>query len=170
MSEVRLNLGCGKKLLPGYTNVDMPANWSGKRPDVECDLRKLPFKAAYADEVLAVHVIEHFHRWETTKLLREWVRVLKPGGLMVIECPCLDKVTMHMIAAATGRALYNSRLTMMALYGDPSYRDESMMHKWCFSESELIELLQDAGLTAVFSKPPQWHVPRRDMRIEGLKP
>jgi ubiquinone/menaquinone biosynthesis C-methylase UbiE len=170
MFEVRLNLGCGPVLLDGYVNCDMPANWSTVQPDVECDLRALPFDAAYADEVLAVHVVEHFYRWETTALLREWVRVLKPGGLLVIECPCMDKITAHLVNVALGKAPFKARLTMLGLYGDPSYRNEAMTHRWCFSEDEMIELLQDAGLTAVCSKPPQWHVQARDMRIEGLKP
>lgn len=39
--------------------------------------------------ILSVHVIEHFWRWEALDVLREWLRVLKPGGVMILECPNL---------------------------------------------------------------------------------
>ena len=39
MSEiVRLNLGCGDKILEGYINVDVASERVGKAPDVVCDI------------------------------------------------------------------------------------------------------------------------------------
>lgn len=71
-TPLRLNLGCGDKLLPGYVNIDVAPARRGARPDVICDLRRLEgFADACADEVLAVHVVEHFWRWEVEDLLRE---------------------------------------------------------------------------------------------------
>jgi predicted SAM-dependent methyltransferase len=62
---VRLNLGCGDKILEGYTNVDVAPERAGKLPDIICDIRKLDkFSDNFADEILAVHVVEHFWRWE----------------------------------------------------------------------------------------------------------
>ena len=81
----KLNLGCGDKILPGYINVDVAEARLGKKPDVLCDLRKLtPFEDQSVDEILSVHVVEHFWRWEVVDILKEWVRVLKPGGKLVI--------------------------------------------------------------------------------------
>ena len=82
---VKLNLGCGDKILPGYVNVDVASERAGKQPDVICDVRKLDkFDTGHADEILAVHVVEHFWRWEVVDILKEWVRVLKPGGKMIL--------------------------------------------------------------------------------------
>ena len=82
---IKLNLGCGAKILPKpYINVDLPNNWADSKPDVEADLTKpLPFPDDYADEVMAIHVIEHFDRWEAPVILRDWVRVLKPGAIFM---------------------------------------------------------------------------------------
>ena len=40
--RVRLNLGCGDKILEGYINVDVVAERAGGIPDVHCDVRDLP--------------------------------------------------------------------------------------------------------------------------------
>ena len=61
---VRLNLGCGDKILEGHINVDVASERVGKLPDVVCDIRKLDnFPDNFADEILAVHVVEHFWRY-----------------------------------------------------------------------------------------------------------
>ena len=57
---------------------------------MQCDIRNLEvFEDNSAEEILSVHVIEHFYYWEVADVLKEWVRVLKPGGRMIIECPNL---------------------------------------------------------------------------------
>ena len=77
--SIRLNLGCGDKILPGYTNVDIVDERAGNKPDINCDVRTLTvFGDNHADEILAVHVVEHFWRWEVLDVVKEWVRVLKP--------------------------------------------------------------------------------------------
>ena len=88
---VKLNLGCGGKILQGYINVDVASERSGNKPDIVCDMRKLnKFPDNYADEILAVHVVEHFWRWGVVKILTEWVRVLKPGRKMILGRPNLN--------------------------------------------------------------------------------
>ena len=59
---VKLNLGCGDKILQGYVNIDTVSSRAGKQPDFVADirdLRKIKSSAA-ADEIFAIHVIEHF--------------------------------------------------------------------------------------------------------------
>ena len=58
---VKLNLGCGDKILKGYINIDTASSRLDKKPDVIADIRNLrKIKTSIADEILAVHVIEHF--------------------------------------------------------------------------------------------------------------
>lgn len=161
---VRLNLGCGNKHLEGWVNVDLPGNYSGLQPDVEADLRDLPFPADYADEVMAVHVIEHFHVWEAQDVIREWARVLKPGGRMVIECPSLPKV-MRLFDVPQ----VPPEMTYWALYGDPSYKNPTMVHKWCYGPLQLARLMTVAGIADAHEEPARFHQPIRDMRVVGVK-
>ncbi len=171
---LKLNLGCGDKLLPGYMNIDVAPSRRGARPDVLCDLRNLEtFPDASADEILAVHVIEHFWRWEVEDVLREWVRVLKPGGEMVIECPNLVAACETLLAdpVSAAAADANGQRSMWVFYGDPSWRDPLMCHRWAYTPASLAELLERCGLTRVHQAPAQFKLREpRDMRIVGRKP
>lgn len=173
-APVRLNLGCGDKILEGYVNVDVAASRAGKRPDVLCDLRRLePFADHSVDEVLAVHVVEHFWRWEVLDVLKEWVRVLRPGGRMVLECPnlltaCEELLRNPEAAAGTGQ---EAQRTMWVFYGDPRWQDPLMTHRWNYTPASLAALMREAGLVNVRQEPAQFKLREpRDMRVVGEKP
>jgi hypothetical protein len=169
----RLNLGCGHRILEGYINVDVAAARAGRAPDVLCDLRRLgPFATDSCDEVMAIHVVEHFYRWEVVDVLREWLRVLKPGGQMVLECPNLltacEELLSNPHAAGPGS---DSERTMWVLYGDPEWQDPLMCHRWNYTPDSLQEVMEDAGLVNVRQEPAQFKLREpRDMRIVGEKP
>lgn len=170
----RLNLGCGDKILEGYVNVDVAASRAGRRPDVLCDLRKLePFETDSCDEVMAIHVVEHFYRWEVIDVLREWLRVLKPGGRMILECPNLLTACQMVLAnpqAAAGPGPEGQR-SMWVLYGDPAWRDPLMCHRWNYTPDSLGAVMQEAGLVNVRQEPAQFKLREpRDMRVVGEKP
>lgn len=170
-SPVRLNLGCGARLMDGFINVDLAGNWSNRIPDVVADVTTtLPFDDSYADEVHSYHVLEHIYRWLVPDVLKEWTRVLKPGGLLVLEMPCMDKILTYAFECHKASQPLHPQMFYHALYGDPGYRCEAMCHRWCYSSFEATELLQDSGLVDVKLKPPQTHIKHRDMRIEGSKP
>ena len=162
----RLNIGCGNKKLDGYINCDFHDNYSGILPDVICDIRELPFPDGFADEVLAVHVLEHFYIWEAEAVVKEWMRVLKPGGKLIIEVPCLDKIIQIFVDFQRHPP---TNLSMWGLYGDPGYKDERMCHHWCYSVNDLHRLLTESGMKDIELSDAKFHVPMRDMRMEATK-
>lgn len=171
---VRLNLGCGDKILDGYINVDVSPSRAGKSPDVLCDLHRLsPFSNDQADEILAVHVIEHFWRWEVVDILKEWLRVLKPGGQMILECPNLISACREFLTNPQEMACEDSRgqKTMWVFYGDPGWKDPLMIHRWGYTPESLGAVMREAGLINVRQEPAQFKLREpRDMRIVGEKP
>lgn len=173
-APVRLNLGCGDKILEGYVNVDVVESRAGRRPDVLSDLRDLScFATGFADEVMAIHVVEHFWRWEIEAVLREWVRVLKPGGELVIECPNLEAACAEFLRdpdrfSGPGP---EGQMSMWVFYGDPAWRDPLMVHRWGYTPNSLKKLLESVGLTDVAQRPACFKKREpRDMRVVGRKP
>ena len=83
-----LNLGCGKKLIKGATNLDMmpPA-------DVLHDLNNYPypFKDNTFDTIIAENILEHLH--EPMNCLIEMKRILKPGGKIKIIVPYFNSIS-----------------------------------------------------------------------------
>lgn len=61
---------------------------------VEADARILPFQDGAFDLVFSQGVLEHFH--DPTNALREQWRVLRPGGVIVVEVP--NKFTAYTVA------------------------------------------------------------------------
>ena len=158
---MKLNLGRGGKRWPGFVNVDR----AGSGAEVECDIRKLPYADAVVDEVHAIHVFEHFYLHEAAIVLAEWRRVLRDGGLLVLEVPCWDKVA-DILRAGEMRP----QLVRWPLHGDPrTHRGEEDVHKWCWSASELSSAVKAAGFKNVCVSEPLFHVAMRDMRLEANK-
>lgn len=152
---MKLNLGCGSKKVEGFTGVDI------KHADVVADIRHLPFDDESADEIMAIHVAEHFYVHEIIPTLAEWRRVLKPGGKLAVELPCLDKVLWHF---ANGSP---ENFTLWPLYGDPNtHKDgEPALHKWCWSVAQFRKVLKAAGFDDITEEKPHYHQPSRDMRF-----
>ena len=156
---MKLHLGCGSRRFEGYVNIDM------KGGDVECDIRTLPYLDEVVEEIVAIHVAEHFFITELLAVLTEWHRVLKTDGKLVLELPCWDKVRKLIAANAP------ENLTRWALYGEPRTHIDGVpaLHKWCWSAAEIEGLLQDVGFVNVKQETPLFHQPIRDMRWVATK-
>lgn len=87
---IKLHLGCGKRNIPGFVNVDVC-----KMPHIDY-IRNVDdlsvFKSNSASLIYASHVFEYFDRQEAVRVLREWHRVLAPGGVLRIAVPDFPKL------------------------------------------------------------------------------
>ena len=164
-SQIRINLGAGDTKLDGFLSVDIDPR---VLPDVVSTIDKLPFKTGTIAEISAYHVIEHVYYWEAEITLREWFRVLEPGGKIVIECPDLEKITKYLTKEKDFTKW--SSLGAWGLYGDPNHRNIYYGHHWGYTPETLSSMLTRNGFTHIISSRPQTHVPSRDMRLEAEKP
>ena len=85
-----LNVGCGMQFHSDWVNVDLIANHEGV---IAHDLNDgLPFKTASFDVVYHSHVLEHVDPSSGHALVMECLRVLKPGGVLRIVVPDLERI------------------------------------------------------------------------------
>ena len=166
-NKVKLNLGCGDKILLGYINVDVVESRKGNKPDLLCDITKLDkFADNSVDEILTVHVIEHFYYWLLPPVLAEWKRVLRPGGVMITETPNLLFACQEIMKEPFKAALPNAQMSMWPLFGNPYEEDELMCHHWCFTPQTLGQTFAEAGFTNIRQEPAEYKLREpRDFRV-----
>ena len=78
--EIKLHLGCGKRNIPGFINIDQSKY---KHIDYNISVVDLSiFKNNSVDMIYASHVLEYFDLNQTYQVLKEWRRVLKKKSRM----------------------------------------------------------------------------------------
>lgn len=88
--SLKLHLGCGGIILPGWINIDTTLP-RGKR-DLRWDLRRgLPLPDGAADSIFAEHLLEHLNLSDGLRLLKECHRVLASGGVLRIGVPDFER-------------------------------------------------------------------------------
>jgi SAM-dependent methyltransferase len=89
-----IELGCGnKKTVPEAIGVDkvpggeeVPNLYEKSVADIRADVEKeLPFEENSVDTIIARHILEHCV--DTISTLRNWIKILKPGGRLIIAVP-----------------------------------------------------------------------------------
>jgi predicted SAM-dependent methyltransferase len=123
-----LNLGCGARFHPGWTNVDVTPRDEGV---IAHDLRSaVPFPEKSFDVVYHSHLLEHLPRNEAPAFLAECYRVLKPGGVLRVVVPDLEQIARLYLqalqASLDGDRQWQShyRWMMLEMY-DQTVRDRS---------------------------------------------
>lgn len=128
--EIKLNIGSGTQALDGYVSID-------------AHFGNIAFPLAYGDETVAEcrasHILEHFPQGQTLDVLKDWVRVLKPGGWLKIAVPDFTYIAKEYLEGnKDGLPLFG--------YLMGGQTDENDYHKAAFNEGTLRYLLVEAGL------------------------
>ena len=149
----RLHLGCGTRRAQGWTNVDIRFTFATDLLDDIRILRRVP--AGWADEVYACHVLEHFDFEETGRVLAQWTRVLRPGGVLRVSVPDLDRITaIYQRNLAHFHTPGNEPWTGL-IYGGQENRYD--YHKNGFNFTSLKHKLEGLGFTEVREYPHEPH-------------
>ena len=148
MSGIWLNIGCGKKHLSGFVNMDIAQPY-----DKKLDARKgLPYSDHAVDGVYSEHFFEHLTQAEGLGFLRECRRVLKPGGAVRIAMPDLDELVNRYISED-----WRGNGDMFKLGFDWVVNRCEMLniamrewgHKHVYNEEELVRIAQASGLQPI---------------------
>lgn len=172
-SPVKLHLGCGGMRWKDFINVDLypdtgqvDSSRSGCVADVFADIRKLGLPEASVDEIFTAHTIEHFTRWETLRILQDWHRSLKPGGLLVIEMPDFWRCVLWLFHPLPKYR----KVARDQFYGNQWDELEYETHRYVWAAGEVRRVLRELSFSSVrITHRTETHYPGRDMRIEARK-
>ncbi|MFX1277564.1 MAG: hypothetical protein ACFFBP_00620 [Promethearchaeota archaeon] len=132
---MKLNIGCGKKYIPDFQNIDLNEDLIA---DKITSAVNLDFNQNVSEEVHAIHIIEHLSYFEAIHALSEFFRVLKPNGKLIIEIPDLEKACQLYLKANEDQ----KKEVLGWIYGIPH---KGLQHKFCFPINFLIETLNNIG-------------------------
>ena len=181
LAQVKLNLGCGGRPLKGWINIDNfdyeknDSSRSGSAYDIKMDIRELACANESVDEILLVHVLEHFVRWETVKMIGHYFTKLKPGGSLIVEMPDLDKCielylkgkkAPHMKTPIGPRNMGHTQF-----HGNQWDELDYETHRYVWTAAEFVDTLKDLGFEISHSSwDAKFHQKGRDMFVIARKP
>jgi predicted SAM-dependent methyltransferase len=128
------------------------------KPDVLGSILDLggSFEAQSFDAVWSSHVLEHLYAHEVFPTLRQFHRVLRPGGFALITSPDIESVAQFIVEHGIAAIAYNSPAgpirPLDMLYGHSRAIEEGhvyMAHRTGFTAERLGNLLLMAGFPTV---------------------
>lgn len=165
--RLKLHLGCGDDVRPGWLNVDCdPFAKSALDPGgisgfINYDLRLgLPLRAETCDLIYSSHFFEHLHCRDGVRLMRDCYAALAPGGRFRIALPDLKSL---IAAYLRGDQAYLDLLNVSELLPDVEPGTETTVdylnyglyqygeHKCIYDEDKLRVILSRIGFNVVES-------------------
>jgi len=141
---IRLNMGCGPFPMEGFINIDQ---FPEVNPDLLCDVTALPFEPGTVSEIYAGHILEHFRFDEGQKVLRYWLMLLKPGGIISISVPDYDFLVKEYVKDMTPEKLreFNDTYIYSGIQPSP--------HQYAYSAALLEKCMEEAGFVNIERMP-----------------
>ena len=141
-APTKLHVGCGRIYIPGFLHIDIqPA----PHIDMVSEADNLTSIEDESVELLyACHILEHYDRWHYKKALGEWLRVLKPGGVLRLSVP--DFQACVEIYAKIGLVNGPSSIIGLVCGGQRGPFD---FHKMVFDRPSLSKALTDTGFNTI---------------------
>lgn len=166
--DIKLNLGAGGIEYPGYLSVDLHDN----RANIIMDIANLDFEENSVNEILASHVFEHLNPYHVMDILKRWLKILKPGGRLIMEMPNIEELCRRFTTADTQErygilnAVYGSVNTSGV--GGPDNITSPHLFGWW--PQSIYDHLGNAGYTNIEFMDEKIPHPESNFRVEAIKP
>jgi len=174
--KIKLNLGSGPNGLNNWLNFDygllpllskltpirrlfiilklLPSSYNLDWPKIELvDISKtLPLENFSVKHIYCSHVLEHFHRWQTLKILKESHRILVKGGTIRIIIPDIKKICQNYLKELSS--------------GKKNLRPgQNFCHRWWGYEKDIPPRNIIEKLSRIFIRDHQWHYDWHEIKI-----
>lgn len=165
---MKLHLGCGDCYLEGFINIDAaPTYLTSKAPkdlldknkttyenyykhefgqsskvviaDIATDIKNIPYNDETIDQVVMIHVLEHFPIYDVNVVLREINRVLKNDGEFIVGVP--DLVGNAKLLLSSGEQGEDWVIRLI----DGTQKNKFFHHYCSFTKRTLKKLLSENG-------------------------
>lgn len=141
--SIAINVGCGPNYLKSdkveWINTDIVTDHNFQPDQLWDFLKPTPLPENSVDFILAWHVLEHAGLHERDGMLKDWYRILKPGGKLAVAVPdILDLLERYK------KGEFDWYILMVNVYG-PWNGAIGDLHKWGYSRGELDRVLQEVG-------------------------
>lgn len=174
LSSVKLHLGCGGVRWRDFINVDFyphdpsvtDSSRGGCDADVFADMTALNLPDNFIDEIFTSHTIDHFTRWKAIAMFKDWRRMLKPQGVVVMEAADFNRCLLWLFHPNKEKR----QSAKNQFYGNQWDEIEFQTHRYVWSAGELVKVLREIGFSSVScTHKTLTHYPGRDMRITAVK-
>jgi|SRR5271156_5846428 len=182
LSKTVLNVGCGYPLRQKLHRHFHGPEWCELRldldpavePDIVCSITDMgPVAADSVDAVWSSHNLEHLQRHEVPLALAEFLRVLKPHGLLLLTLPDLQQVARLIVEDRLEESAYVSQsgpiTPLDMIFGHTASLargNQFMAHRTGFTARSLHRLLIETGFVEVTLRQD----PSFDLWATGYKP
>jgi len=115
---IKLEVGTGQNPNPGYVHLDIDPGFP--HLEIVCDMSKepIPVPDNSCSELLANHVIEHIPWRQLPFIIKEWFRVLQPGGKLFFRTPDLEFICRTYLEGKTTKEWPGDEAGMVEVFGD----------------------------------------------------
>jgi len=141
----KLHLGCGKRNFPGFINVDLADYPHIHHKRSVDDLS--PFENGSVDLIYASHVFEYFKFSDAPRVLAEWRRVLRTGGILKLAVPDLTKLISAYEISHNALDIQGPIYGLMDIISDGKPR--VVYHKVLYDFNLLEKILEQNGFDCV---------------------
>jgi predicted SAM-dependent methyltransferase len=152
-SQVKLNIGSGTDYKKGWINIDNNSDENIEKLDLNWDLRNpLPFPADSVDFIFNEHFIEHLSVEDALRAIQDFMRILKPGGVLRIAMPDLETAVKNYQDKNWRKKDFIKRFNMEFVKTPAELLNMNFRwwgHKWLYDWEELERRLGDAGCTKI---------------------
>jgi predicted SAM-dependent methyltransferase len=114
-----INVGAGKKHIQGADSLDADSGWHAPT---------LPYPDGSITTIYALHFLEHLDKDTFLAQLKEFERVLHPGGVVIIVVPYYSAQIAHQ---DIDHKLFFTEGTWTNIF-DNKYYNGTMPREWCF--------------------------------------
>jgi SAM-dependent methyltransferase len=176
----RLHVCCGGVHLDGYINIDKYPFEAGDDSRSSCvadllaDVFELPYEAGTVSEIVLVHGLEHFTKYDGERLLEKFARLLGPSGVLYLEMPSRNPVffltlverAVALVVPRREANRFGKALASSMFWGNQWAGFDYETHRYLWSTTELAQAAKAVGLAhMVVYRHPSSHIPFRDMGV-----